>query len=339
MSKVRIAQIGTSAYSHGLEIFDTLKKANNIFEIAGYVLPENEREKFPDRMGVFDGYPELTLEQVLNNSSIQAVTIETEEIYLTKYALMAAKHGKKIHMEKPGGTDLKEFEELIEYVKKNNIVFQTGYMYRYNPIIKKVIKDAKNGEYGEIVSVEAQMNCRHKDCLREWLSTFKGGMMFFLGCHLIDLIIQIQGMPKNVIALNKCSGMNGINSEDYGMAVLEYDNGNSFAKTCDVEYGGFARRQLVITGTKKTVEIKPLERYLGKDLFTDVTTYDVEDWNDNGVTERSELYDRYLDMMTDFAEMVQGKKENPYSYDYELELYKLILRCCGLSGGGCLFAE
>lgn len=330
MSKVRVAQIGTSVYSHGLEIFDTLKKANDIFEIAGYVLPENERKKFLERMSVFDGYPELTLEQVFSDPSIQAVTIETEEIYLTKYALMAAKHGKKVHMEKPGGTELKEFETLIEYVKKNNIVFQTGYMYRYNPIIKKVIEDAKCGEYGEIVSVEAQMNCRHKDCLREWLSSFNGGMMFFLGCHLIDLIFQIHGMPKNVIALNRSTGMNGINSEDYGMAVLEYDNGISFAKTCAVEYGGFARRQLVITGTKKTVEIKPLERYSGKDLFTDVTAYDIEDWNNNGVTKRSELYDRYLDMMTDFAEMVQGKKKNPYSYEYELELYKLILKCCGL---------
>ena len=68
MSKVRIAQIGTSAYSHGLEIFETLKKANDIFEIAGYVLPENERKKFPDRMGVFDGYPELILEQVFSDS-------------------------------------------------------------------------------------------------------------------------------------------------------------------------------------------------------------------------------------------------------------------------------
>lgn len=329
MSKVKIAQIGISAYSHGLEVFDSLKKANDVFEIAGYVLPENEKEKFPERISVFDGYPELTLEQVLNDTSIQAVTIETEEIYLTKYALMAARCGKKIHMEKPGGTNLKEFETLIDYVKDNNIVFQTGYMYRYNPIIKRVIKSAQNGEYGNIVSVEAQMNCRHGDDLREWLSTFKGGMMFFLGCHLIDLILQIQGMPKNVIALNRGTGMNGINSEDYGMAVLEYDNGISFAKTCDVEYGGFARRQLVITGTKKTVEIKPLERYWGKDLFTDVTVYDAEDWNNNGVAERSELYDRYHDMMTDFAEMVQGKKKNPYSYDYELELYKLILKCCG----------
>ena len=137
-------------------------------------------------------------------------------------------------------------------------------------------------------------------------------------------------MPKNVIVLSRSTGINEINFEDYKMVVLEYNSEVSFAKTCDVEYGGFARRQLVITGTKKTVEIKPLEMYSGKDLFTDVTAYDVEDWNYNGVTERSELYDRYLDMMTDFAELVQGKKKNPYSYEYELELYKLILKCCGL---------
>jgi hypothetical protein len=33
-------------------------------------------------------------------------------------------------------------------------------------------------------------------------------------------------------------------------------------------------------------------------------------------------------MMRNFAEMVCGK-ENPYTYDYELNLYKLILRACG----------
>ena len=33
-------------------------------------------------------------------------------------------------------------------------------------------------------------------------------------------------------------------------------------------------------------------------------------------------------MMYNFAEMIRGK-ENPYSYDYELNLYKLILKACG----------
>ena len=39
-------------------------------------------------------------------------------------------------------------------------------------------------------------------------------------------------------------------------------------------------------------------------------------------------YERYDAMMRNFAEMVRGK-ENPYSYDYELGLYRLILKSCG----------
>ena len=41
-----------------------------------------------------------------------------------------------------------------------------------------------------------------------------------------------------------------------------------------------------------------------------------------------EVMERYDDMMRNFANMVRGK-ENPYSYDYELGLYKLLLRSCG----------
>ena len=43
----------------------------------------------------------------------------------------------------------------------------------------------------------------------------------------------------------------------------------------------------------------------------------------------SERIDRYLDMMKEFAKMVTGEKQNPYTPDYELELYKTIKLCCG----------
>jgi hypothetical protein len=32
--------------------------------------------------------------------------------------------------------------------------------------------------------------------------------------------------------------------------------------------------------------------------------------------------------MRNFAEMIHGK-ENPYTYDYELSLYELVLKSCG----------
>jgi hypothetical protein len=35
-------------------------------------------------------------------------------------------------------------------------------------------------------------------------------------------------------------------------------------------------------------------------------------------------------MMLSFAAMVRGEKQNPWSLDYELELFKVILACCGM---------
>ena len=123
MRKIKIAQIGTNTNSHGNDIWKNLKRQDDIFDIVGFALPESEREKFPERMKSFEGYREFTAEEILNNPEIEAVTIETEEIYLTKYALMAARAGKHIHMEKPGGIMLKDFEELISIMKTKGKVF------------------------------------------------------------------------------------------------------------------------------------------------------------------------------------------------------------------------
>lgn len=330
MKKIRIAQIGTSDNSHGNHIFNALKNNSDIFEIAGYVMPENEMAKFPGHMKDFDGYKELTLQEVLKNPEIEAVAIETAEIHLSKYALLAAENKKHIHMEKPGGLVLSDFEKLIETVKQNNTVFHTGYMYRYNPCVMELKEQIKNGEFGDIISVEAQMNCIHPPKVRQWLENFPGGMMFYLGCHLVDLIYSIQGKPKNIIPLNKCTGIDGVNGEDFGMAVFEYEKGVSFAKTSAVEKSGFERRQLVVNGTKKTIELKPLEWYVkGGNMVTDRYTSESDVWTDFTEKETCAPFNRYEPMMLSFAEMVRGEKTNPYGYDYELELYKTVLKACG----------
>ena len=39
-----------------------------------------------------------TVDEILKNPEIEAVAVETEEIYLTKYALMVAEAGKHLHI-------------------------------------------------------------------------------------------------------------------------------------------------------------------------------------------------------------------------------------------------
>lgn len=333
MRKIKVAQIGISSYSHGSMIFESMKKQKELFEIVGYALPEGEREKFPRQMSCLAEYNEMSVDEILNNSEIEAVVVETEEIHLTKYAQMVADAGKHIHMEKPGGIGLLEFERLIATVKKKKNVFHLGYMYRYNPCILELLQKVRNGDLGEILSVEAQMSCIHPVHTRQWLGNFPGGMMFFLGCHLIDLILQIQGMPEEIIPLNKCTGVEGVTAKDFGMVIFEYKNGVSFAKTNACEIGGFARRQVVVTGTKGTVELKPLEMYDECSLpYTVKTEYRSKAWEDEGECHKTKSFDRYDAMMASFAAMVRGEKENPYTYEYEMDLYKTIMKACGGKG-------
>lgn len=332
MKKIRIAQIGTSHNSHGNQIWKSLLKQSDIFEVVGYAFPENEREKFPKNAEAFEGYREMTVEEILDDPSIEAVTVETEEIYLTKYALMVAKAGKHLHMEKPGSCDLAGFEELIKILKEKKLAFSTGYMYRFNPKVKEVLEKIKRGDLGRIYAVEAHMSCKHTPEIRQWLENFKGGMMFFLGCHLVDLMYQIQGEPEEIIPLTCSTGIGDIYTEDYGMVVFKYPNGISFAKTCDNECGGFMRRQLVICGEKGTIEIKPFEVGVHGGQYTAASeSYNAtgEHWSEPWIESKTDLYNRYDDMVYNFAELVRGK-ENPYSYDYELNLYKLVLKSCGM---------
>ena len=328
MKKIRIAQIGTSQYSHGNSIWNSFLKQSDLFEVVGYAFPENEREKFPRQAEAFAGHREMTVEEILSDPTVEAVAVETEEIYLTKYAQMVADAGKHLHMEKPGGTDLAAFRRLIATLKEKNLAFTTGYMYRFNPKVREVLSRIEKGEFGKIYSVEAHMSCIHSDEWRRWLSNFPGGMLFFLGCHLIDLIYRIMGEPLEVIPLSTSTHFRDVHTEDFGMAVFRYPNGVSFAKTCDVEKGGFLRRQLVVAGEKGTVEILPLEAFAEGGQYTVMRENFTDEWAGGWVTSQSEVHDRYDDMMKNFAEIVRGK-ENPYPYDYELGLYELLLRACG----------
>ena len=172
-----------------------------------------------------------------------------------------------------------------------------------------------------------------KKTTREWFSSFKGGMMFYLGCHLIDLVLQIQGMPTEVIPLNTATGLEDVDSEDLGFAVLKYPHGVSVIRMGGVEVGGFARRQLVICGSERTLEIKPLERSTGVKYTLSASQTERYYGEDGHVTKAEttcEPFQRYEAMMYAFAQMVRGEKTNPYTLDYELQLYRLILKCCGM---------
>lgn len=335
MRKIRIAQIGIG-HAHATAIFGCMKGLPEVFEIVGWYAPESDialwksGASFAGDPNFFRGYPQMTLEEILNDPTIEAVTVETEEKYMVKYAQMAIDAGKAVHMDKPGGYDLAEFEKLIATAKEKDAVLSFGYMYRFNKALRSVLGRIREGEFGKVLSVEGQMNCWHGTRQREWLATVPGGNMFFLNCHMLDLVMLIMGgEPTNIRPLNCATGRNGSKAIDYAMVMLDYPTGPSFIKSCDTEKGGFVRRYLTIVCEHATIELKPLEFYPKEDGTMETTaTIFLNSVRLRGESQTFTHRGRYDTMMVTFARRIVGEVGNPYSYDRELVVYKALRKCC-----------
>ena len=327
MKPVKIAQIGTG-HDHASVIWNSLKKNSDCFELIGLAEPiaENQNRIYPDAKV-------YTVEQLLDMPDLEAVAIEAGKEHEVKYAQLFADRGIAVHVDKPGSADLSAWERFIGTMKAKNLPLSLGYMYRFNPLVEQAYELAKSGELGEIYAVEAQMSVRHDKAKREWLGKYKGGALYYLGCHLIDMVCRFQGFPEEIIPLSTCTGNEGVGSEDYGFAVMKYKNGVSFVKTCSSELNGFDRRQLVICGTKGTYEIRPWEEHTNGGQITKAKLTLLKDspnhWANGATDIVSEVYDRYDAMMRHFAAQVRGEAGMLESYDYELELFRTIVKACG----------
>ncbi len=338
MKRIKIAQIGTG-HDHAFSPIPTFKKLSDIFEFVGYcTVPEDEYNipQFSNqahKWAIGDA-KQLTLDEILNYPDLDAVCIETEDRALTKYAIMAAEKGLHIQMDKPGGIDDAEFDRLIDIVEEKKLVFHMAYMYRYNPAVIKLKEDIKAGKLGDIIAAEGEMDCRHALPKRNWLKAYPGGMLYFLGCHMVDLVYSIMGDPEEIIPLSCSSGLEGTDAKDFGMAVFKYKNGVSVAKSTAVEDGGYERRHLLVVGTKGTVELRPIETgAASEELFNAQKTTVRENFSE-AFTSKAECYEtevfgRFDGMFRAFADYINGVKPNPYTYEYERKLHKVLLKACG----------
>ena len=203
-------------------------------------------------------------------------------------------------------------------------------MYRYNPAVQKSIELINEGKLGEIYSINAEMSTYHPKEYKKWLTNFGGGIMYILGCHLIDLIVYIMGKPNKVYPFLKHTKLDGIDFADNDLAVMEYEKALVRVFVSSVEVNGFGRRQFMVSGSKGTVNICPIERPLTmtySDIgITDATYEDRKifiPFEDNTAT------GRYDEMMKDFYTYIKGTKENPFTYEHEYAVQEVLSEIIG----------
>lgn len=328
MKKIRIGHVGT-LHDHSAGKLQCVRKFPEIFEVVGVVPENDERWEAVLRGPAYRDIPRMTEEELLA-AGVDAVLVEGFEHELPFVARRFVERGVHVHVDKPAGRDLDAFRDTLRIAKEKHLTVQMAYMYRYNPAYLDCLRLVEEGKLGEIYQVTAVMNVGHTPEKRAWLSQFDGGMMFYLGCHMIDFVYRLLGIPEAVHTFIKSSGIDGVDAPDNTTAILEYKNGASIVQSAAWEIGGFGRRQLVVCGSRGSYEIHPLERPMHAYLTESATAKPFADTKTERVLPPfDDVGERYDAMMLDFAAMVRGEKQNPYTYEYELGLQKLILACCG----------
>lgn len=345
MKKIKAVQIGIG-HDHALGLWMTIDYLKDLFDFVGVVVVPEEEEYVRNQMQKataegreFVPYwattPQLTLEEAFAVADLEAAFIETDMEHLTKYAHLALSRGLHVHVDKPGSASTEEYEAMLKTAQEKNCVYHMGYMYRYNPGVEKIRALMDAGKLGEVYAVEAQMSCPLSAQKRDYLNGYPGGMMYFLGCHIVDLVLRTMGIPETVTPFLVSTNKDDVNAPDYAMAVFRYPHGLAFIKTCGIEYGGIYRRQFVVAGTEGTVELKPFEAYAlenplpGGALKTHITEVYEDGYLDKRQMSETEEYHRYIGMLTAFAEMIRGLRKNPNTYEYEARLHRILLAACG----------
>ena len=324
---IKIGQIGLD-HNHGEAQMLAVRKFPELFEVVGYAEENEEWIKKRGDLPGYQGLKRMSVQEVIEQSD--AVLVECDVWNLTKYAKMCIEAGKHIHMDKPASGTLEEYKEVLDMAKAKDLVIQLGYMYRYNPAVKKCFEAVKNGDLGEIYSVNAEMSTFHGEDYKKWLTNFRGGIMYILGSHLVDLIVYILGEPEKITSFLKHTGLDGVDFEDNNLAVLEYGKALARIYVSSVEVNGYGRRQLMVSGSKGTINIVPLENTITMTYADTKISIDCyKDMKEYVTIENVPPGSRYDEMMQDFYEYIMKTKKNPFTYEHDYLVQKVLYDIIG----------
>jgi predicted dehydrogenase len=321
--RIRVGQIGVGhAHASKLSVY----RDSPDYEVVGIVEPDDRRRKAVENSAPYNGLQWLTREQLLNTPGLQAVLVETQVRDLLGHAEACVAAGKHVHIDKPAGESLPRFQRILDTARKKRLLVQMGYMYRYNPAVVLLREFLKKGWLGEVFEVHAVMSKVVDRAGRVRLAEYQGGMMFELGCHLLDLVIGVLGKPRSVSSFNRHSANFDDGLLDNMLAVLSYPRATATVKSSALEVEGFDRRHLVVCGTEGTFHIQPLDNPAARvSLSNPRGEYKI------GTQEiRFPKYTRYVDDAADMARTIRGQKPAAFSAEHDLAVQETLLRACGL---------
>ena len=292
--------------------------------MVGVVEPDAALRKQAEAQEAFRGVTWVTQAELLKTPGLQAVLVETRVADLLDTAEACVAAGKHVHIDKPAGESLPQFRRILDAAAKQKLLVQMGYMYRYNPAVVLLREFLRKGWLGEVFEVHAVMSKVVPAAERKRLAAFRGGIMFELGCHVLDLVVGVLGRPKEVAAFPLHSAKADDGLADNMLAVLSYPKATATVKSSALEVEGGDRRHLVVCGTEGTFHIQPLDSPAARVSLSQARG----EYKKGTQDVKFPKYTRYVDDAADMARVIRGEKPSDFGPEHDAAVQETLLKAC-----------
>jgi predicted dehydrogenase len=128
---------------------------------------------------------------IVSHSDVDLVIVATTNNLLSEISCAAAREGKHVLVEKPGGRNIKELEAIETAAQKTGVLVRVGFNHRYHSAIRKARELYEAGGLGELMFIRGRYGHGGRvGYEREWRANpmlSGGGELIDQGIHLIDL--------------------------------------------------------------------------------------------------------------------------------------------------------
>jgi predicted dehydrogenase len=293
------------------------------FELVGVCEPDSSR---PRTHKALAGVRWLSQREMIEDSSIELIAVESRVQENLAYARQAVDSGKFVHLDKAPGTDFTAFRDLLAEAGRRRRTVQIGYQWRYHPAMQAALEAARSGWLGDVYSFRARIDKPTTPADRKELAAFRGGMMFELGCHLIDRATDLLGNPTRVSGHLWHHGRENDTLADNTLAVLEYPRAVAEISVAAMHPHGNSYRTVEVTGTNGSVTVQPFSPYrLISHLRDAAGPYPA------GLQKTEFPPDHLPGFSPDFLEMARIIREGAtpsYSPQHDLVTQEVLLKSC-----------
>ena len=315
--RLRIGFLGM-AHSHAAGKLSAVQSSTE-WELVGICEEQATlRERFQKQ-----GVRVLSQADLFREAQVIAVESAVRDHYRhAKAALVASKH---VHVEKPPTATLAEFKELQALARQNKRLMQMGYMWRYNPGVAKIIESVREGWLGDVTAIRCSMNSLYNTPAgRAEVAEFRGGGMFELGCHLIDVVVRLLGRPEKITPTLRTHGRFDDKLADNAVALFEYPRALVTVSINLLQPNAHARRFFEVIGTNGTALLQPIESpVLQFDLVKPAGPYAAKQQS-----VPLPKYQRYVPEFADLADSLRAERRLAVTPETDLLVHECVLKAC-----------